>query len=87
MLRQYGWRLDEFHCLDVLWGHRESGWDPKNVNSSSGANGIPQRLGNGEMPENWWDPRVQIRWGLRYISGRYRTPCNALSHSYSYNWY
>lgn len=86
MKKQYRWNWQEFHCVDVLWGDRESGWDPRNTNSI-GASGIPQRLGNGELPSDWSSPGVQIYWGLNYIRGRYGSPCMALSHSYNYNWY
>jgi hypothetical protein len=86
--QKYGWRQNEFNCLDTLWGDRESGWDMHNVNSSSGASGIPQRLGNGSLPWNWYtDFRVQVRWGIDYIKARYGTACAALAHSYANNWY
>ena len=27
------------------------------------------------------DYKVQIRWGIGYIAGRYGSPCGALAHS------
>jgi hypothetical protein len=33
------------------------------------------------------NPETQIRWGIKYIKGRYGTPCGALAHSNKYNWY
>lgn len=85
----YGWRGPQLACLDELWTE-ESGFSSTAYNSSSGATGIPQLLpGAHSIPSNWSDPRVQIRWGLSYISGRYGTPCAAWAHerSVSPNWY
>lgn len=85
----YGWRGSQTTCLDELWTE-ESGFSSTAYNSSSGATGIPQLLpGAHKIPANWSDPRVQIRWGLGYISGRYGTPCAAWAHerSQSPNWY
>jgi len=31
--------------------------------------------------------KTQIRWGLKYIKGRYGSPSNAWSHSESHGWY
>lgn len=85
----YGWRGSQTRCLDELWTE-ESGFSSTAYNASSGATGIPQLLpGAHSIPANWSDPRVQIRWGLSYISGRYGTPCAAWAHekSVSPNWY
>jgi resuscitation-promoting factor RpfB len=88
---QRGWIGEQFSCLDTLWGRRESGWDPLNVNPSSGAGGIPQALPESKMAsygsDYRWNPWTQIRWGLSYIAARYGSPCNALAHSYAYNYY
>lgn len=55
------------------------------------AYGIPQSKPGGKMatvgPDWRTNPRTQITWGLDYIAGRYQTPCNALEHSFAYNWY
>ena len=59
-------------CLVLLW-NAESGWSPYAQNSS-GAYGIPQSLGHGH-PYNLGDWKAQIRWGARYIHGRWGTPC------------
>jgi membrane-bound lytic murein transglycosylase MltF len=72
----------EFSCLNILW-NRESHWNPKAFNKSSGAFGIaqflPQTWGNYKYPYMPKDPRVQIKAGLRYITVRYGSPCKALS--------
>lgn len=74
-------------CLQALW-QRESRWDPHAVNRVSGAGGIPQALPASKMGAHWWGNfKAQIRWGWRYIRGRYRTPCGAWAHSEIYGWY
>lgn len=85
MAAKKGWRGDQFVCLNKLWT-RESGWNDKAVNSSSGAYGIPQALGHGH-PFRLGDARAQIRWGLRYIKNAYGTPCHAWGHSQRTGWY
>lgn len=85
----YGWTGSQAACLDELW-MEESGFSATAYNSSSGATGIPQLLpGAHAIPANWSDPRVQIRWGLAYIHGRYGSPCAAWAFETSHvpNWY
>lgn len=85
-----GFAIDQFPCLDKLWA-RESGWNYKATNKSSGAYGIPQALPGSKMASAGSDwktsPATQIKWGLGYIEGRYDTPCGAWSHSESTGWY
>ena len=86
---RYGWTGGQDACLDDLWIH-ESGFRSGAVNPSSGATGIPQLLpGVHQVPANWSDPAVQIRWGLDYLHGTYGTPCAAWSawQSRSPHWY
>ncbi|WP_327105239.1 aggregation-promoting factor C-terminal-like domain-containing protein [Nonomuraea glycinis] len=87
---QRAWPLREFRCLDALWT-RESGWNHRAHNPSSGAYGIPQALPAGKMrgagPDWRHNPQTQIRWGLSYIKGRYGRPCGAWGHFKSHNWY
>lgn len=90
MVADRGWAASEFACLDQLW-QRESNWRHTAMNPSSGAYGIPQALPGSKMASagaDWQtNPATQIKWGLGYISGRYGTPCGALSHSHSVGWY
>ena len=85
-----GFGIDQFPCLDKLFT-RESGWNYKASNDSSGAYGIPQALPGSKMAsagDDWeTNPATQIKWGLSYIEGRYNTPCNAWSHSEDTGWY
>jgi hypothetical protein len=85
-----GWSAGQFSCLVSLW-NRESGWNYRAYNASSGAYGIPQALPGskmGSIASDWrTNPVTQIRWGLSYISSRYGTPCGAWAHSQSTGWY
>ena len=90
MAADRGWGAGQFSCLKSLWA-RESGWNYRAMNPSSGAYGIPQALPGGKMASagsDWrTNPATQIKWGLDYISDRYGTPCGAWGHSESSGWY
>ncbi|OJF09651.1 aggregation-promoting factor C-terminal-like domain-containing protein [Couchioplanes caeruleus] len=85
-----GYEIDQFPCLNKLWD-KESGWNHRARNPSSGAYGIPQSLPGDKMAskgDDWQsNPATQIKWGLGYIKGRYDTPCDAWGHSQSVGWY
>ena len=74
----------EYACLYPLW-ERESGWNDRSVNPSSGAAGIAQSLGHGYVPLG--DYVAQIQWGLNYIDSRYGDACAAMTHSNATGWY
>lgn len=86
----HGWGRADHQCLVKLW-NKESRWNHKAMNRSSGAYGIPQALPGRKMASagrNWrTDAPTQIRWGLKYIASRYGTPCAAWRHSQAVNWY
>ena len=88
--QQYGWGDGQFACLNSLWA-KESGWNYRATNSSSGAYGIPQALPGSKMGaygSDWrTNPATQIKWGLNYIDGRYGSPCSAWSTAQSRGWY
>ncbi|HEY8472890.1 MAG TPA: transglycosylase SLT domain-containing protein [Natronosporangium sp.] len=90
LLLDNGFSLDQMSCLDSLWT-KESGWNERAQNPSSGAYGIPQALPGDKMAshgDDWrTNPATQISWGLDYIAGRYGTPCGAWSHSQANGWY
>lgn len=79
LLKSEGFNPREYVCLRSLWT-KESNWRHKARNTipvyQKGkklyAFGIAQRLGERSI-----DPRVQIRYGLKYIVHRYDTPCKA----------
>jgi multidrug efflux pump subunit AcrA (membrane-fusion protein) len=89
MLAARGWS-SQWTCLNPLW-QRESGWNHRARNPSSGAYGIPQALPGRKMASagaDWaTNPATQIRWGLSYIASTYGTPCGAWAHSQSTGWY
>lgn len=86
----YGWGADQFSCLDSLWA-RESGWNHRASNLSSGAYGIPQALPGSKMGaygSDWrTNPVTQIQWGLAYIDSTYGSPCGAWNAFQSKGWY
>jgi resuscitation-promoting factor RpfB len=90
MSETYTWDESQFSCLEELW-NRESGWNHKARNPSSGAYGIPQSLPGNKMHSagaDWkTNPQTQVRWGLKYIEGRYGSPCNAYQHFQKKHWY
>ncbi|WP_232835976.1 aggregation-promoting factor C-terminal-like domain-containing protein [Actinocorallia populi] len=88
---RFGWEEKrQWRCLERLWT-RESGWNHLARNPSSGAHGIPQALPGSKMGgvgADWrTNPETQIKWGLRYIKGRYGTPCAAWAHFGASGWY
>ena len=89
-VEERGWDFNQYSCLVKLW-ERESNWRWNATNRSSGAYGIPQSLPASKMASagaDWrTNPATQIKWGLGYIAGRYKTPCAALAHSDRKGWY
>lgn len=82
MAEEFGFNDSQYSCLNSLWT-KESHWNYKARNKISGAHGIPQALPAEKMSvvgTDWrTNPLTQIRWGLRYITIRYDTPCKAWS--------
>ncbi|MER6828743.1 transglycosylase SLT domain-containing protein [Streptosporangium sp. NPDC000563] len=90
LVSAHGWNKTQFNCLRKLWS-KESNWNHRALNRSSGAYGIPQALPAGKMAtagRDWrTNPRTQIKWGLGYIKQRYGSPCQAWNHSLARGWY
>jgi hypothetical protein len=99
MARGYGWTGDEWKALQTLW-YLESTWNHRahnkksstyNGSLGSGAYGIPQSMPGTKMRSEGSDwltnPKTQIRWGLKYIKGRYKTPSAALAFHKQHGWY
>jgi len=80
----------QFNCLEPLWD-RESGWNYRAHNSSSGAYGIPQALPGSKMSSagaDWkTNPITQVKWGIHYVNGRYGSACGAWNFWRSHHWY
>jgi TP901 family phage tail tape measure protein len=85
ILSSYGWSQAQFSPLLALW-NRESGWNPYAVNATSGAAGIPQALGHGNVFA-LGDYVSQVIWGLNYIRSRYGSPAAAWAHETAVGWY
>ena len=70
---------------------RESGWNYRATNASSGAYGLVQALPGSKMASagaDWQtNPATQIKWGLNYMNSRYGSPCGAWSFWQSHHWY
>jgi hypothetical protein len=90
LAQEYGFNESQFVCLDSLWT-KESHWNYKAHNYRSGAHGIAQALPAEKMSvvgTDWrTNPVTQIRWGIRYITMRYDTPCKAWSKWKSHRFY
>lgn len=50
---------------------RESGWNPRAVNRSSGACGLPQAYPCRKLGPNWADPVHALKWQYSYVKSRY----------------
>jgi hypothetical protein len=90
ILPEFGYGLDQMRCLVPMWT-KESGWNERDRNPSSGAYGIPQALPASKMGKYGADyltnPVPQIRWGLSYIRDRYHDPCGAWAFWQAHGWY
>ena len=88
-LDDYGWSKNQFVCLNWMWG-KESAWNYK-ASSSTHDHGIPQRHMSkdtkAEIHAFMTDPVAQINWGLKYIKGRYGSPCQAKAFWVKHHWY
>jgi hypothetical protein len=75
--------VKQYKCIATLYG-KESAWNYKAYNKSSGTVGIPQGKSVWLLTAT---PIQQVEWGLRYIKHRHGTPCNALDHWKKHNWH
>jgi resuscitation-promoting factor RpfB len=88
----YGWGpgTSNWTSLVELWT-RESGWNNRARNPSSGAYGIPQSLPPSKMGALANPPvssaSAQIKWGLKDIKTTYGDPDGAWAHEEAYGWY
>jgi LysM repeat protein len=80
----------QFSCFSNIV-ERESGWNPRAQNPSSGAYGLVQANPGSKMASvgaDWrTNPATQIRWGLRYMDSRYGSPCEAWSFWLTHRYY
>jgi hypothetical protein len=87
---KFGYGSNQFECFDNII-MRESKWKVDATNPSSGAYGIPQALPGSKMASEGSDwrtnPATQIIWGVKYMEGRYGSPCAAWSFKAANGWY
>lgn len=80
-------QVDSF--LEIIY--RESRFNPRATNPTSGAYGLPQAYPADRMKSHGSDwrtnPVTQLRWMVDYIIDRYGTPMNALAHHNRKGWY
>ncbi|WP_101256851.1 transglycosylase SLT domain-containing protein [Streptomyces barkulensis] len=80
----------QFQCFSNIV-ERESGWNYKAQNPSSGAYGLVQALPGSKMASagaDWQtNPATQIKWGLNYMNDRYGSPCGAWEFWQANHWY
>ncbi|MFF9121789.1 transglycosylase SLT domain-containing protein [Streptomyces sp. NPDC014889] len=80
----------QFHAFSRIV-ERESGWNPRATNASSGAYGLVQALPASKMASagaDWrTNPRTQIKWGLKYMKSRYGSPAGAWRFWKAHGWY
>ena len=90
ILPGWGFGIDQMACLIPMW-NKESRWNERARNPSSGSYGIPQALPASKMAQYGADyltnPAPQIKWGLSYIKTRYHTPCEAWTFWQNHGWY
>ncbi|MBB1245656.1 transglycosylase SLT domain-containing protein [Streptomyces durbertensis] len=80
----------QFQCFSNIV-QRESTWNYRAQNPSSGAYGLVQALPGTKMASEGADwrtnPATQIRWGLKYMNERYGSPCGAWEFWQANHWY
>ncbi|WP_369042179.1 transglycosylase SLT domain-containing protein [Streptomyces sp. Midd1] len=80
----------QYQCLSQVVS-RESGWNHRASNPTSGAYGLFQALPGSKMASagsDWQsNPLTQMRWGLSYMQGRYGSPCGAWYFWTKNGWY
>ncbi|MFE7134954.1 transglycosylase SLT domain-containing protein [Streptomyces sp. NPDC057638] len=80
----------QFQCFSNIV-ERESTWNYKAENPSSGAYGLVQALPANKMAtagSDWrTNPATQIKWGLSYMNERYGSPCGAWDFWLDNRWY
>lgn len=66
---------------------RESGWNPRALNPSSGACGLAQALPCSKVPGDWSNPVDSLRWQHGYVKGRYGGYAQAYQFWQANHWY
>jgi Transglycosylase SLT domain len=84
------WGCDQWNAFHFII-LKESTWNYRAINPTSGAGGLCQALPFSKMSSAGADyqtnPNTQIEWCISYISGRYKTPEGAKSFWTTNNWF
>lgn len=67
--------------------NKESSWNARAINASSGACGLVQALPCSKLPCSLDDPVCQVKWQLGYVNNRYGGYAGAVSFHKANNWY
>jgi hypothetical protein len=90
MAQQIVGNSTQYQCFSWIVS-RESGWNYRASNASSGAYGLVQALPGSKMASagaDWQtNPATQIKWGLGYMNSRYGSPCGAQQFWEANGWY
>lgn len=88
MAAERGWTGSQWQALDQLI-MKESGYNPTAQNPTSTAYGIGQFLDSTWKPygAKTSDPKAQLDYMYRYLTGRYGDPSKALQFHLKNNWY
>jgi membrane-bound lytic murein transglycosylase MltF len=79
----------QYSCINVIF-IAESQWEPTAQSSNSTSYGIGQFLDQtwvGMGVTKTSDGYLQIRYAIRYMDGRYGSPCGALAFRQINGWY
>lgn len=85
-----GWSYKDYEsAVNIMI--KESNINPNSVNKSSGACGLfqayPCKKATKQYSDYMSNYKSQVKWGLDYISSRYKTPVKAWEFWKSHNWY
>ena len=83
VINTYHWTEEDYNNLVKLW-NKESNWRVKAKNGRF--YGICQTK-KSNYGKKYNDYKVQIKWGLKYIKKRYKTPTKAWKHFKKKRWY
>ena len=76
----------DYKYVDFIVG-KESSWNPKIVNKSSGACGLAQALPCNKIQGDWQNPVIALNWMDSYVKSRYKTWESAYNFWNSHKWY
>lgn len=85
-LSQTSISAESYQYVDFIVG-RESSWNPKAVNPSSGSCSLAQALPCSKIGDDWENPIVALNWMDSYVNQRYGSWESAYNFWNSNHWY